>query len=161
MGVSVTGCGSYGTISGTVSYNGKLLKGGYVSFIPASGGETFSATIQEDGTYKCERILTGEYKVCVDTESLNPKAGAASGSTGSYKSGKAPPISKQPSAAKSAPPPGANVPEGYQPSSPGDAAAAKNAKLYVQIPSKYAKADSTDLTVKVSGTSTTFPIDLK
>jgi hypothetical protein len=71
------GCGaSNGEVTGTVSYNGSNLKGGTISFVSASGGQSITAPIQQDGTYKIEKMPTGEVKVVVETKSLEKRASA-------------------------------------------------------------------------------------
>jgi hypothetical protein len=152
------GCGpSFGSVSGTVTYNGKPLKGGYVTFVSTSGRESASATIQEDGTYKIPKIATGDYKVCVDTDSLKPTQGPPT--TAMYGKAAAKTASKAPPASK--PPEGAAIPDGYTPSNPADMAAQKNAKIYTPIPGKYGKADTTDLSFSVTGPNMTYEIVVK
>ena len=73
--LAVAGCGrSSGTVTGTVTYKGKALKGGSVVFIPPAGGEaaTVSAQIGEDGTFTAEKVPVGDVKVTVDTSYLKP-----------------------------------------------------------------------------------------
>jgi len=69
-----TGCGgsATATVSGKVSSNGVPLKGGNVSFVSTEGKRTVSGPINEDGTYKLEKVPVGKVKVVVETESLNP-----------------------------------------------------------------------------------------
>src|SRR5688572_10066181 len=68
------GCGrSSAKVSGQVFYNGELLKGGNVTFVSTEGKPSVSTHINEDGTYTLERAPTGKVKICVETESLNPK----------------------------------------------------------------------------------------
>jgi hypothetical protein len=57
--------------------------------------------------------------------------------------------------------PGVQVPEGYKPSNPAEAAVARNAKRYVQIPESYAKPETTDLSYAFPGGDQTFDINLK
>lgn len=136
------------SLSGKVSYNGKPLKGGSVSFISTEGLPSDSGAIKEDGTYTVPNITSGKYKVCVDTSFLMPPQprGAA-----------APP----PSGQTKAPPKDAVIPEGYKPSSPADMAIAANSKKFIKIPPKYMNAEQTDLSIDIKGGSQTYDIDLK
>lgn len=139
-----------GSVSGKVTYNGKNLKGGGVTFMNTEGGQSFAAGIAEDGTYSIPNIAGGTYKITVDTSSLKPAQGGAYGGASMPKGAKG-----------MGPPPGADVPEGYSPSSPAAAAAATNAKRYVEIPAKYADPNQTDLTFTFNGGSVTHDIELK
>ena len=152
--VALTGCGrAIGSVSGKVTHQGKVLKGGSVSFISTDGGQSFAAGIAEDGTYQVPNIASGEYKVCVETSSLKQSAGGPP-------PGMRGPASRGP--AKDIPPPkDAQIPEGYTPSSPADMALAKMKKRYVEIPEKYSKAETTDLGFTADGGQQTFDIDLK
>jgi hypothetical protein len=67
----MSGCGrGTGSVKGKVFYKDKPLKGGNVTFV---GTDTVSSSISEDGSYTIEKIAAGPVKICVDTESLNPK----------------------------------------------------------------------------------------
>jgi hypothetical protein len=142
-----------GSVSGKITYQGKVLKGGGVSFVSTDGGQSFAAGIAEDGTYKVPDLRGGAYKVCVETSSLK------AASSGSPYAGVGGP--KKSKTEKAGPPPGANVPEGYTPSDPAAAAAVTSAKRYVAIPEKYSSPDTTDLTYEFKGGAETFDIDLK
>lgn len=156
--VAAAGCGpSNAKLSGKVTYKGTPLKGGTVTFIPQGGGQTFSTTIDENGTYTFQQIHTGKYKVCVETESLKPaaaKAGAAYG--GARSSG---PGAADKSKIKNEPPPGAQVPEGYRTVNPFSGAA-EGMKRYVAIPPEYAKPESTKLSYEVKGGAQQYDIPL-
>jgi hypothetical protein len=123
----ICGCGDpTADIHGTVSHQGKLLKGGNITFIHQDGKSSLSFAINEDGTYKAMKVPAGEVKICVETESLNP--------------GK---VSKK---TKYSPPPGQTAPEGFGSND-------SSAKRYMKIPDSYSKPDSTDLKLTVgSGT---------
>jgi hypothetical protein len=141
MVVVLIGCGKpMGTVNGKVTYKGIALKGGNVVF---QGEQTYSMPIGEDGTYSSPSMYGGPYKVCVETASLKSKGGMGS--------------SKDKTAAKIDS--DANIPPGYTPSSPD--LANKNAGNYVQIPSKYAKPETTDITLEVKAGSQSFNIELK
>jgi hypothetical protein len=135
--LAVAGCGgSTGTITGTVTYQGKPLKGGVVMFTPAGGGGAAVATIGEDGTYTAEKVPVGEATITVDTAFLKPAAGR--GEMGGNAPKYEPP--------KEAPEGGAPA---YKP--PSDAGA--NARKYVPIPPKYADPAQSGLKYTVTGGS--------
>ena len=140
-----------GSVSGKVSHNGKLLKGGKVVFVGADGGQSVSSSINEDGTYLVQELPAGSYKICVDTSFLKgpsgPAGASAPGGVGAPGGSKAPP-------SKGA---GGKVVEG----SPTPSDPAQNAKKYVAIPDKYKDAATTDLLYKFDGGFQTYDIDLK
>jgi hypothetical protein len=166
IAVLLPGCGrSVGTVTGKVTYNGKALKGGNVSFQSTEGLQSYSTEIKEDGTYSAT-IQTGSYKVCVETASLKPpatgggpKTGSSGGPPGAKGMTKTGP--KDAKEGKGGPPPDAAVPEGYTPSGPAAAKTAENLKRYVQIPDKYGDPTKTDLTYTFKGGTDPFDIDLK
>lgn len=68
IGVLLSGCSRpTGSITGTVSHNGKALKGGNVTFISTEGLVSDSGAIGDDGRYSVPQITSGKFKVCVDT----------------------------------------------------------------------------------------------
>jgi len=154
VAILLPGCSRpVGTVSGTVTYQGKPLQAGNVSFVSTDGGQSFAAGLNESGNYKVPNILGGSYKVCVETTSFKPAAQGVPAGPG----GKGPAIPP----GKGGPPPGAEVPEGYTPSSPAALAAAQSKKKYVPIPEKYAKDSTTDLSFTFKGGDATFDIELK
>jgi hypothetical protein len=62
------GCGGpfSGSVSGKVTYNGKPLPGGYVTFVHADG-RTKQVQIQTDGSYSIPDAPGGDVKVAVKT----------------------------------------------------------------------------------------------
>jgi hypothetical protein len=135
--LGTAGCGgvSKATVTGKVSYNGKVLKGGYVTFIHAN--RTVSGQINQDGTYTIEDIPTGAVKICVATSHLSTK--------------------NRTGPASYAPPKGAEAAGGdYTPPDRGAAA-----RRYTEIPAKYEKEGTSDLTYTVEGGQTTYDIKLK
>jgi len=60
------GCSSKGTISGKVTYQGKPLTAGTVTFVPEQGGGAFMGYIRE-GQYKVEDVPPGSAKIAVST----------------------------------------------------------------------------------------------
>jgi len=150
-----------GSVSGSVSYNGKPLKGGSVTFVSQDGNTSRSADISETGTFSLDKLAAGDYKVCVDTSFLAPQSQSGLPAFGSGKMMPPPTQPPVPKGAKTAPPKDANVPEGYAPSDPAAMASAQNAKKYVKIPDKYKDPATTDLRFEAKGGAETFPIELK
>jgi hypothetical protein len=145
---AAVGCGgSEGTLSGKVTYNGANLKGGTVLLVAEQGNDTFTGSIQEDGTYIIPHVRSGKYKVCVETASLKGPSGPAGG----YNMGPKGPAGKP----KNEAPKGANVPEGYRMSDP-----AANKARFVEIPGTYGDPAQTSLRVEVKGGQQTHDIPL-
>src|SRR5438128_2577274 len=81
----VAGCGKgTGSVTGKVTYGSTVLKGGNVGFVPTDGGTSYSAAIGEDGVYTIPKLFTGNYKVCVETDSLKSASdpGGSKGGSG-------------------------------------------------------------------------------
>jgi hypothetical protein len=153
--IITSGCSRpVGSITGKVTYKGAPLKGGGISFASTEGLPTVSGNIKEDGTYIIDEIKGGSYKICIDTSFLKPASGPGpSTGPGGKKTG--------PPKGMGAPPPDANIPEGYIPSNPAEAAGIENARRYIAIPDKYKDPESTDLTYTVVGGPQTHDVDLK
>ncbi len=155
--LSLAGCGKpTGSVTGKVTYQDKSLKGGTVAFVGTDGEQSGNATIGEDGSYEIPALKAGTYKILVETESLIAKSSTGVG----YGKAAAPVI---PQGAKSSPPPGANVPEGYKPSSMADVEAQnkENAKRYIKIPSNFAKPGESGLEFTVVAGPQVHNIELK
>lgn len=58
------GCASKATITGTVSYKGKPIPSGNITFTPESGAPLVNAPIRE-GKYSAENVPTGNAKVSI------------------------------------------------------------------------------------------------
>jgi hypothetical protein len=131
----VEGCGGgKGTVSGKVTYQGKPVRGGTVSFIPEAGSPAMSP-IEEDGSYTVRNVLPGKVKITVNTESFRPQ--------------KAPP-GVPPKFAK-------EMMEKMNP----DFADPERAKRYVPIPAQYRDLDKTSLSYEVKSGAQEYNIDLK
>ncbi len=63
IGLTATGCGGMATVSGTVKYKNKLLKGGSIQF-QASNGTVAESPIGSDGTYTA-KVPPGPAKVAI------------------------------------------------------------------------------------------------
>jgi hypothetical protein len=141
--VLITGCAARGSVSGKVSYRGKTLPGGVVTFIPEDGkGHPHDAQIQEDGTYSITNIPTGPVKILVRAAEP-PKIPTRPGPGGV--------------GIRVGPPEGA-LPEGVKVGSFDPKA---DADKYVKIPPKYANADLSDLKYTVTSGAQPYDIDLK
>ncbi len=67
----LAGCSSSnGTITGKVTYQGKPLPSGTVTFVPEKGGSAVVGVIQ-DGEYKATKVPTGPAKIAVITSSTS------------------------------------------------------------------------------------------
>ena len=74
------GCGNTATVSGTVKYKDKLLKGGTVKFQTPDKKFARFAPIQDDGTYTISQVPVGLIQVAVVTSDL--KRGTPAQGTG-------------------------------------------------------------------------------
>src|SRR5262249_31093571 len=134
--LGLIGCGTRtATVSGKVDYNGKLLKGGDVTFVSTTGKPSRSTRIKEDGTYTISDVPVGKVKICVDTQSLNPGGKIR--------------------APKYKPPPGQTAPGGLGSDNTEDMA-----KRFMPIPQQYSNPDKTDLTFEVKSGSNEHDIHL-
>lgn len=184
ISLCILGCGySTGDVSGKVTFKGEPLKGGIVTFAPtAAEAPSFTAAIQEDGTYSIQGLRAGEYKVCVETESLKPRmpgsvrggggsmsgppggrggkgSGAPPGSSGGgppdlMKNYKSGKIKTDPTLKDSEEPEDVRSKRGKD----GFAYMMENMKNYVPIPPNYANPDTTPLTFTATKGSQTFDI---
>jgi hypothetical protein len=135
------GCGSNGTITGTVSYKGTPIPEGSIMFHPDNGAPSVSTPII-DGKYTAEKVPPGPAKVSVVsvfTEAMNvmPMQRAMQGGM--------------------KPKEGAEIPEGARKLMAG----AAQAKKGVKIPDDYADPAKSTLTCTVKGGKQTHDIDLK
>jgi hypothetical protein len=59
------GCGSpKGSVTGKVSFRGKLLKAGYVTFTPENGAAV-SGTIDGEGNYRVDKVPVGMARISI------------------------------------------------------------------------------------------------
>jgi hypothetical protein len=137
-----TGCSSYGTITGKVTYQNRPLTGGTVLFTSTEGKGTKSAPIGADGSYTIEKMPTGPAKIAVETKSAQVGGFGRSG----------PPTSMQP-------PKGVDLPDKAK--SSGIYGSTGNKQPPENIPDSYGNPDTSELTVTVTGGSQTHPIELK
>lgn len=166
----VAGCGGTGDLKGKVTYKGSPLKGGYISFMSTDNAQSFASIIAEDGSYLIAGMKSGTYKVSVDTEMLKSGGAGAGGgmpSGSSSRSGGPPKPQGPPSDSKdktkvpSSDAMAAAAAAGYTPGQSPGAALKANAERYVQIPSAYAKPDTTPLTYEYPGGNRTYDVEVK
>jgi type 1 fimbria pilin len=144
--LAAAGCSGQGSVKGKVTFNGKDVKGGNVTFVPEDGsGESYAAQIQEDATYTIPNIKAGKYKVLVETASLRPPVNA---------------YQKANPNIKNQPPPGAEVPAGYKMAGGPGEVRANNLARFTQIPQKYSDGEQTPLNFKVGSGSNTIDLQL-
>jgi hypothetical protein len=129
------GCGANkgkAVVTGTVTYKGKTLKAGIVSFQTADN-RVGSARIDATGHYAVNDAPVGEAKITVTM----PSAPLATG--------------KPPGGMAMKPPPGMEPPKETTSSDPRD---------YIPLPPKYAALNTTDLTFTVKSGENTHDITL-
>ncbi|MFO0967132.1 MAG: hypothetical protein U0793_16320 [Gemmataceae bacterium] len=69
--VVMAGCGRDVVVRGKVSYKGRDLNTGFLTFYPAAGdGKTFS--IKGDGTYEATGLQPGKYTLVINTPKSAP-----------------------------------------------------------------------------------------
>ena len=130
--VVISGCGSKtkgGTVKGKITYNDKLVTGGTIAFHSTSGGGKVETGIQLDGTYNLSNIPPGECKVVIETKSIE--------NIGMDPRTKAGPKIKLPKDAMKDAPAGVKPPD----AAPDDTGPPM--PVYVKIPEKYGKLDTT------------------
>jgi hypothetical protein len=114
------GCGGgKGTVNGQVSYQGKPLPLGTISFISDVGRHDVANALIKDGQYTANDVSAGPNKVTVVTIDPDQSGGGAAGETAS--GGKDMPV----------------------------AAGKKHSKNYVQIPERYANPEKSGLNLDV------------
>jgi hypothetical protein len=134
LALLVAGCSSRGTVSGTVTYQGKPLPSGTVTFIPERG-PAVTAVIDE-GKYTAEKVAAGPAKVAVASVSVEVPPGFV-------KHMQPPKDAPIPPEARKALEAGAQIKKG------------------VKLPENYADPDKSGLTYTVTGGPQTYDIDLK
>jgi hypothetical protein len=157
------GCGSSGTVSGTVYFKDKPLTGGQVVFRPANTRyNPVLGTIDPDGHFEV-RVPAGEVQIGVDNRALKSGGNAPVGLSGTEDPNKA----DQKRAA--GPPPGVRVgpPAGaIQAGMTGKAptpggSSEKPAGTYVKIPDKYYDPFTSGINFTVKGGAQPFDIKLE
>jgi len=136
----LAGCSSQGTITGKVTYQGKPLASGTVTFVPEQGGHAVSTDIH-NGEYKVLKIAPGPAKIAVSIPSRPAEVASfiqkMQPPSPEMKGKKAPPTSPPAGGPKSAKAP---------PATP--------------FPNKFTDPNTSGLTYTVRGGSQVFDIDL-
>jgi hypothetical protein len=140
------GCAAKGTVSGKVTYQGKPLPGGMVTFVTEQGGHAVSSDIGSDGSYTIEKIPPGPVKIGVRSND-SPDAPKSFGAN--------PPPGK---GIKMGPPEGAQLPEGV---GKGVFDPFGKSGPKVKIPPQYNDPATSTLTYTVTSGSQTHEIELK
>lgn len=138
------GCGSKGTVSGKVFFQGKPLPGGLVTFLQDKGA--YHSVIQEDGSYQVSGIPPGPATITVS--SPDPPPQAVQGRTAMEKTTK--------SAAKDYK---GQIPLEEMAKHMGDPEAGK--RKYMAIPPQYKDPDKSGLTYTVKSGAQAFDIQLQ
>jgi hypothetical protein len=122
------GCGPHSNlpakVSGKVTYNNQPVPGGNIVFHSKDQG-SYSGTLGESGTYEIEGLPAGDLVVTIETETLNPKNKAPA-----YAGGRGAANDKQ-----------------YEEAMKKMGRPVPPETKYVKIPAKYAKEDTSGLTV--------------
>jgi hypothetical protein len=105
------GCGSKGTITGTVSYQGKPLPSGSVMFVPQTGTPV-TATI-DDGKYTVEKVPTGPAKIGVTSVNFDAPSGQMAQMMMPPKDAPIPPEARKAMEARGQGKKGIKIPENY------------------------------------------------
>ena len=137
-GCDNSGMGPQGEVSGKVTYQGKPLPGGQVTFV-TSKGYTFNAVIDPEGNYK-RSVPVGEARVLVDNRMLLK--------------------SNEPSKPDLRHPPGVKPPAGVKQDDTGTSSVPTITGTYVPLPGKYSYPDASGLTYTVKSGTQTYNIDL-
>ncbi len=131
------GCGAKNknapaNLSGKVTYKGQAVGGGTITFFPKDAGGVYSTSISADGTYNMSDLPTGDLQVAIETDSAKDLNPAGPGGA-QYSKAMGP------------------KPPGWQPTATG---------TYVKIPAKYAKKETSGLSVQVQHGKGTKDFDL-
>jgi hypothetical protein len=141
LGLLVAGCGSKGTISGRVLYQGKPVPGGTVIFVTKDKG-AMRCPISAEGNYTIEKVPAGEVKIVVLDREMS-------------KSGKLKMVEK---AVRS----GMVKKEQLPPDIKKELESSSTASGQpIRIPANYADADKSGLACTVTGSTQTYDIELK
>jgi hypothetical protein len=123
----VCGCGGKGSstsakVSGQVTFKGKPVGGGTITFYPESGGQ-YQGTIDADGAYYATDLPPGDALVAIETDSVKAMHATPAGMEQGHKRVNSPLVSQE-----------ASPPAGE----------------YVKLPAKYAKPKLSGLSVTLA-----------
>jgi hypothetical protein len=111
-------------VSGNITYNGQPIKAGNINFF-TTDGVAYPGVISSDGTYSASDLPEGDFVVTVETEHLNPARKVVATGKDYDRRMK----TQQQQRQDSAPPP---------------------AEPYIKIPEKYAKSNTSTLSVSLT-----------
>jgi hypothetical protein len=142
-----------GKVSGQVTYKGRPVPGGWVTFRPADGRHN-SQTVQlkEDGTFDGVELPAGEVLVSIDNRELEPRPTVFGGVPPGVPL--APDVRAKLGGKAPAPP----VPADAEPKTGEDVR--RPSGRYVPIPEKYYAAETSGLKITVKGGDQTETLEL-
>lgn len=147
------GCSSNGSVSGTVTFDGKPMPGGTVTFVGEGGGGGSAQINAKDGTYEITKLPKGKMKVSVKPYEP-PQMGGRGGPPGMGRG--MPPGMRT---GEGGAPKGANLPEGVDPSIFNPAAKAEGSKA-VRIPDRFLDPEKSGLTTTIAGGKNVYDIPI-
>ena len=139
-----TGCSRTGKVTGKVTFDGKQVLVGQVTFIGPDGKTTDSAAI-EDGVYTLTKVPVGFWKITVDTSNFRPPEGMPPGRGSDIDESKMPKEMKDRMKEKKA---------------AGPDRMEEMRKKYVETPMVYASVETTTLTTTVKSGTQDYNIDM-
>ncbi len=128
--IALVGCGpSTGVITGEVTYKGKPVPGGLLTFRPVDESQnSASYELARDGKFKIE-LPVGETLICIDNREFEPRP-----------------------ATSPAIPPGMNLPaEVLKSMQASSKESTKVSDRWVKLPEKYYQIETSDLKITVKG----------
>jgi hypothetical protein len=131
-----------GTVTGRVTYRGQPVTGGSITFVaaPAAAGEgRYTFGVDAHGSYFASQLPVGVFHIAIETESAKNRGNPAD------------------MLKKMRPPPGVQVPAVLTPSPE----AAANMPRYMKLPARYAKAETSGLSLTVAEGRQRMDFDLK
>ena len=161
VGLMVSGCGSstrpVATVTGTVSYKGKPVTGGTITFFNEDDTYNGSSRIFGDGSYSVPDAPVGSTKVVVlaiadPNVKLNNSGTGGGGMGANYGKG------------GTGPPPGAAGPASYVPKGTPMGSKSENdppEPKFMKLPAKYGKTETSDLKFNVENGKNSYNPDLK
>ena len=138
--VCVVGCGPRtGVVTGEVTYKGKPIPGGLLTFRPVDPAHNSAAyELDRDGKFKIE-LPVGEALICIDNREFEPRPATA------------PAI-----------PPGMNLPPDVLKSMQASTKeSSKVSDRWVKLPEKYYQIETSELKINVKGGEQTEVIEFK
>ncbi len=143
-------------VSGKVTYQGKPVTGGQISFIPDGSGSPYTSQIKSDGTYQVTDVPSGECTVTIEAlPDPNKAKGPAYGQGQMEDAAKAAEKAKSEHKDKS----GMQMPAAGGSPVPGAAGSGPQGQ-YMKLPEKYADPKTSGLKMSIKKGSNTKDWDL-